>query len=169
MSNKLPNIIFLDFDGVICNPRACLATRQDGMYSYLDPIACLLVKRLCEDNNAKLVISSSWRIGHDLDYIQSVLNAACPSLGNFVWNSQTWWRTTSNVFSNDSGNCNRGLEINHWMNNHEDEFEHFVILDDNSDMEPHMNKLVQTCAYDGFGYMDYMRAECLLNGRKLQE
>lgn len=134
------------------------------MYSYLDPIACLLVKRLCEDNNAKLVISSSWRLGKDLEYIQSVLNAACPRLGEFVWCSQTWWRTTEHIYSNDSGNCNRGMEIVHWLDNHADEYNRFVILDDNSDMEPIMESLVQTCPYDGFGFLDFMKAEKMLQG-----
>lgn len=167
MSDKLPNIIFLDFDGVICNPRACLATRQSGMYSYLDPIACLLIKRLCEDNNAKLVISSAWRIGHDLDYIQSVLNAACPSLGEYVWNNQTWWKTPCHLYDSVHANTSRGMEIKNWIDNHTDEIGYFAIIDDNSDMDELVDYLVLTDAYDGIGFNGYHRAEALLNGRNL--
>lgn len=163
MASK-PNIIFLDMDGVLCNPRSSLATRNDGFYSYLDPIACLLVKRLCDDENAKLVISSSWRLNKDLDYMQSVLSAACPNLGNYILCSQTLWRTTSNVFTNDSGNCNRGLEIKHWLDNHPSEYNRFVILDDNSDMEPLMDSFVQTDAYDGIGFNNFLAAQRILRG-----
>jgi hypothetical protein len=165
MASK-PNVIFLDIDGVLCNPRACLATRNDGFYSYLDPIACLLVKRMCDDLNAKLVISSSWRLNKDLDYMQSVLSAACPKLGEYIWCSQTWWRTTSHVFTNDSGNCNRGLEIKHWLDNHPSEYNRFAILDDNSDMGPVMDCLVLTDAYDGVGFNDYFKVEKLLRGEE---
>ena len=162
---SLPNIIFLDFDGVICNPRACLAVRNNGMYSYLDPIACLLVKRLCEDNNAKLVISSSWRIIHDREGIKGILSAACPGLGEYVWDSATWWKTTSAVFQNDvHGGCGRGMEIKHWIDNHYAEFQHFVILDDDSDMEPLMESFVKTDAYDGISFMNFLQAEKILQG-----
>ena len=165
-----PNIIFLDMDGVLCNPRACLAVRNNGMYSYLDPIACLLVKRLCDDNNAKLVISSAWRLDMQLNTFQSLLSAACPQLGEYIWNSQTWWRTTSAVFSNDVGHfCNRGHEIRHWIDNHTSEFNRFVILDDNSDMEPYMDSLVLTDAYDGIGFKDFMKAEKILRGGPLDD
>ena len=161
MNKPLPNIIFLDIDGVLCNPRSSLAVRNNGMYSYLDPIACLLVKRLCEDCNAKIVISSSWRIGHDLDYMQSVLNAACPSLGSYIWNSQTNWRTPTHVFVDDRRSC-RGDEIADWIARHSSEFNNFCILDDDADMGHLMESLVLCNPYDGIGFMEYHKAEKML-------
>lgn len=164
MASK-PNIIFLDFDGVICNPRACLAVGNDGMYAYLDPVALLLIKRLCDENNAKLVISSAWRIGRNLDFMQSILSAACSRLGEYVWNHQEDWRTVSTVFDNDeSFVSNRGAEIKEWLDRHPTSYNRFVIIDDDSDMEPLMDSFVQTDAYDGIGFNNFLAAQRILRG-----
>jgi hypothetical protein len=160
----LPNIIFLDFDGVICNPRACIAMRDTGgVFSYLDPIACHLVKRLCEDNNAKLVISSSWRILYDRYSLQSILNAACPQLGNHMWRGTEW--CTPNHNGGDGNYFGRGREIQAWIRNHSTEFNRFVILDDDSDMEPYMDSLVKSDTYDGIGYYQWRKADNILSGK----
>lgn len=157
----LPNIIFLDFDGVLCNPRACIAVgNTGGVFSYLDPIACLLIKRLCIENNAKLVISSSWRILHDRYSIQAILNANCPGLGNFMFLDDRW-RTVSHNGC-DGLTFGRGREIERWVKTYSNQFNRFVIIDDDSDMEPYMDSLVQTDTYDGIGYNDYRKVEALL-------
>lgn len=155
--SKLPNIIFLDFDGVLCNPRACLAVGDTGCYSYLDPIACQLIKRLCTEHNCRLVISSSWRLLYDLYAIQGILNAACAGLGSLMYTTEKW-RTVSS----DDGY--RGREIKEWVDKYSTEFNRFVIIDDDSDMEPLMESFVKTDAYDGIGFMDYMKAKKILTG-----
>lgn len=160
---ELPNIIFLDFDGVLCNPRACVAVgNTGGVYSYLDPIACLLVKKLCVDNNAQLVISSSWRIEYDRWAIQAILNANCPGLGNFMWRGSDW--CTPNHNGTDGLTFGRGREINAWIKKHYSEFFRFVILDDESDMEPLMDSLVQCDLYDGIGFQQWRKADNILSG-----
>ena len=45
-------IIFLDFDGVITT---------EASYSRLDLEKMKLVKKICDETGAKIVISSSWR------------------------------------------------------------------------------------------------------------
>jgi hypothetical protein len=165
MSSELPNIIFLDFDGVICNPRACIATRDTGgVFSYLDPIACLLVKRLCEDNNAKLVISSSWRILYDRFSIRGILDAACPKLGSFMYSDDKWCTPSHN--GGNGYEFGRGREIHSWIRNYSTEFNRFVILDDDSDMEPYMDSLVKCETYDGIGYHQWHKAEQILRGEE---
>lgn len=160
---KLPNIIFLDMDGVLCNPRACLATgNTEGVFTYLDPIACLLVKKLCDECDARLVISSSWRILHDQYSMQAVLNAACPNLGNKMF-FDAKWRTVSGVVSNEENfDDGRGWEIKQWLDTHSSEFNNFVILDDDSDMEPLMSSFVKCDCYDGIGFHQYRAAKRLL-------
>ena len=154
-----PNVIFLDFDGVICNPTACVAMNEQGGFSYLDPVAVNLVKRICVETNSKLVISSSWRLGRNLDFFQSILSAVCPSLGNYVWNHQENFRTVSHVFSNDEEyRCNRGIEIKEWVDRHVDDINDFIILDDDSDMEPLMDKHIKCDVYDGLGFSGYLKA-----------
>lgn len=86
-----PNIIFLDFDGVICNPETCVAVGDVGtVASYIDPVSAGLVKRLCEEYNCKIVISSSWRLEYDQYALQGILNASCPKLGWYMYTDEKW-------------------------------------------------------------------------------
>lgn len=160
----LPNIIFLDMDGVLCNPRACLAVGNvGGGYSYLDPIACMLVKRLCEECNAKIVISSAWRQEFSREAMQAILNAACAKLGDYIWQSHEWWRTTNCAYEiGVSDTSDRGREIKHWIDKHETQFNNFCILDDMADMRPLQDSLVKCDCYDGIGFNQYYAAEKLL-------
>jgi hypothetical protein len=157
----LPNIIFLDMDGVLCNPRACLAVgNTGGVFSYLDPIACLLIKRLCDEHNAKLVISSSWRIMHDRYSIQAILNASCPNLGNKMYLDDRWCTSSFNGCTADK--FGRGREIEAWIKANSTAFNRFAIVDDDSDMEPYMDSLVKTDTYNGIGFQDYLKISTLL-------
>ena len=161
--NKLNNIIFLDIDGVLCTPRACAATDNTGMSSYLDPIGCQLVKRLCEDNNAKIVISSAWRLTYDNIAMRAILNAACPSLGDFILTDEKLWKTQNFVISYDNeGSSERGLEISGWIYNNAATFNNFVILDYLPDMMPLQDSLVQCNYNDGISYMNYIDADKIL-------
>lgn len=160
--SKLPNIVFLDMDGVICNPRACLAMGNTGISSYLDPVACMLVKRLCTENNARIVMSSAWRGMYDKQSLEAILNAACPSLGDLILEDAVWWKTRSWVHSDDVNTSDRGREIQHWIFNNMTRFNNYVILDDMADMRPLQDNLVRCDVYDGIGYHQYMSAEKIL-------
>ena len=165
-TSKLPNIIFLDMDGVLCTVRACLATGNTGAgYSYLDPIACALVKRLCDECNAKLVISSAWRILYDRLAMEAILSAACPNLGRYIWQDSSHWRTGDWAYEEGiTETSDRGREIKLWIDEHETEFNNFVVLDDMADMRPVQDSLVRCDFYDGFGYHQYNAAARLLGG-----
>ena len=165
MTNK-PNIVFLDMDGVLCNPRACLAVGNvGGMYSYLDPIACMLVKRLCMENNARIVISSSWRLHYDMYAMQAILNANCPGLGYLMFLDMEMWRTI-NINNCAMDKHGRGREIKDWIDKFSSKFNRFVILDDDCDMEPLMDSFVQCHAYDGIGFHHYNTADSILKGKR---
>jgi hypothetical protein len=154
---KLPNIVFLDIDGVLCNPRACIAMGDiGGVFSYLDPVACMLVRRICEEKDAKLVISSSWRILYDRFSIQAILNAACPKLGRYMFMDERWCTPSHN--GGDGFEFGRGREIQSWIRNYSAEFNRFVILDDDSDMDPYMDSLVKCDTYNGIGFHEYQSA-----------
>ena len=163
MSSSLPNILFLDIDGVLCTHRACVATSNTGLSSYLDPIACLLVKNLCLDNNARIVISSSWRSTYDQLAMRAILNSACPALGDFTLDDIVWWCTRSWVYSDDNDNTSdRGREISHWIYNNYYKFNNLVIIDDMADMRPLQESLVRCDVYDGLGYRQYQDAYRML-------
>lgn len=62
-------IIFLDIDGVLNNFQVCERQRkyiEDPMCE-IDPVRVLMVKHLCEETGARIVISSSWQqLGFDV-------------------------------------------------------------------------------------------------------
>lgn len=162
--STLPNVVFLDMDGVLCSPRACLAYGNiGGGYSYLDPVACMLVRKLCDECNAKLVISSAWRQEFNREAMQAILNAACPNLGNYIWPHHKHWRTTDFDFECGwSETSDRGREIKRWIDANETLFNNFVVLDDMADMRPVQSSLVKCDCYDGIGFNQYHAAEKLL-------
>ena len=157
--SKLINIIFLDIDGVLCNPRSCLAVgNSDRGYTYLDPIACLLIKKLCDECNARLVISSSWRMWFDKSAMAAILNANCLNLGDMILDDHKFWRTKNlNAF--------KGKEIEDWIKNSALNYINFVIIDNNNDIGNLSWAHVKTNAYDGIGYMNYLNAKKILNGK----
>lgn len=58
-------IIFLDIDGVLNSVQYDLWNyNHQHRYGLLDPRECHRLIRFCEENNIKLVISSSWRNGN---------------------------------------------------------------------------------------------------------
>lgn len=165
MANKLPNIIFLDMDGVVCNLRACIAMGNDGVSSYLDPIACMLVKRLCVDNNAQIVMSSAWRDMYDKDAMMAILNASCPGLGELILQDPKWWKTAPWVHCDNEREretSDRGREIENWIFNNSSRFNNYVILDDMDDMRPLQDNLVRCSTYDGIGFFQYEAAGKIL-------
>lgn len=166
-ADNLPNVIFLDFDGPICNHKASIASGESaygGGLSYLDPIALGLIKRLCEDCNAKIVVSSSWRTDYTLTTMMSLLGAACPGLGNYVWPHQQYWRTAQ-VWDYDKEKVSdRGEEIDCWMRSNMFAYDRIVIVDDMADMRPYQGRLVKVDCYEGFGFHAYCKAKKLLTG-----
>ena len=129
---KIEKIIFLDFDGVIITPRT--------EFLHFDPICMEHLKHIIDETNAFIVISSTWKIG--TPFIE--LKAMFEPFGMF----QRVLGTTPNI----DGDFVRGREIDTWLNSiHAKRFDikNFIILDDDSDMEPHMNRLIQTNTQEG--------------------
>ena len=157
MTKDLPNIIFLDMDGVLVNPETCIAEEDRGGFSYIDPVSARLVRKLCEEHNCRIVISSTWRKIFDTYAMQAILGAACPRLGTYMYSDERWC-----TISSDSGY--RGEEIKAWIDKYPTTFNRFVILDDDSDMEPLMDNFVHTDAHQGFRMRDYIKAEKILRG-----
>lgn len=151
-------------DGVLCTPRACIATGNTGVFSFLDPIACMLVRNLCEDFDAKLVISSSWRILHPERFsFMAILNAACPNLGKHLYPDDVWWRTQTYPFDSYPDKENRrGYEIQQWLKENDLNTKMFIILDDDSDIAPYQDYFVKCDVYDGLTTQGYFKARALL-------
>lgn len=136
-------VIFLDVDGV-------LNSSQDGFTIKLGTNKHLeLLKQIVEKTDAKIVLSSSWRISNKTkSFIEAKLNeygmsiiSATPDLGS-----------------------SRGEEIKRWLRETNDFIESFVILDDDSDMDEYTRtKLVQTNRDIGLQETDVLKAIKILS------
>jgi hypothetical protein len=148
-------VIFLDFDGVICSPRAFVAqedrwTGDQRWLRWADQVACDFVLRLLTRHSAKLVISSTWR--HMEEPCRQVLGQY--NLDRFLHGD---WRT------GEDKKRFRGNEIAAWLAANGSQ--PFIILDDDSDFTPEqMPWLVNTDSTEGMMLKDFDKADKLLKG-----
>lgn len=128
-------IIFLDFDGVIVTAH----TR----YHSGDPYCVHLLNRVIKKTEAKIVVSSSWRVGCTVEELQTELKG---------------WGVDGEVIDKTPHihRVIRGLEIDQWLREHPD-VKSYVILDDDADMLPNQ-LLVKTSSTHGMDYVDAEKA-----------
>jgi HAD domain in Swiss Army Knife RNA repair proteins len=129
-------IIFLDFDGVLNHQAFYIKRHGEGKsnenhpYSEFCPEAVENLNSLIEQTGAKLVISSTWRHGKTVEYLEELLKKV--GFKGVVVGKTPVMRNAS-VF--------RGNEIHKWMSENKEligkevhEYRNYVILDDDSDM-----------------------------------
>lgn len=168
-----PTIIFLDIDGVLCTLRSHFAFGdKGGLMSAWDITVCQMIRRLCKNNNCKIVISSTWRTSrfNILDYylamyglIEHVYNYPDQVTGAQRLELDSHWKTPR--LSHVDGQT-RGLEIESWMKSHP-EFKNYLIIDDDSDMLEYQKPFfIKTDSMEGFSSQNYIDCEELLKGFK---
>lgn len=131
-------IIFTDIDGVL-NPhwRSKWAKKSIELYN-----------KLCKEYDLKVVITSTWRIAHTKEQLQSIFTDQGIELEIYDYTP---------VLSSA-----RGIEIVDWLNNNE--VDDFVIIDDKtSDIEPYINNVVKCRSWIGFTMDEYKEVENILN------
>lgn len=126
-------VLFLDCDGVLNYTRyystgASRANSDKGEFD-IDPKCIERVIEICNETDAKIVVSSDWKISWPGAQIR-LENAGIPE-GLIIGKTPDfiWMRGISH-----SIDCSRGAEINEWLRNHP-ECDNFVILDDRSDFK----------------------------------
>lgn len=128
-------VIFLDFDGVLNSEasfRLEVRKRTERIQDTLCPVNCSNFQFILEKvPDVQVVISSTWRVLHELNWLKE-------KLSSYNIDSSRVIGITPRVFSGY-----RGKEIKEWLEDHS-EVTDFVIIDDASDMEPYMDKLIQT-------------------------
>lgn len=156
-------VIFLDIDGVLNSEAFALKLeekhRQLGhtsdtvcdcfmLYSHVDREAVARLNRLVDVTSAKIVVSSTWRKKFGVAELQSRLGDH-GLVGEIIGVTPDGYKTDELRDSLGHGvRIFRGHEIDFWLQQHPD-VERFVILDDDSDMVMHKNRLVQTDCYEG--------------------
>ena len=136
-------VIFLDVDGV-------LNSAQDGYSIRLRTDSHLkLLQRIIKETGAKIVLSSSWRIGFT------------PASRNLLARFKEYGLELMDCTPELPASC-RGDEIRQWLtdNVYNYDIENFVILDDEADMAEFTDKnLVQTDTNIGLQKQDAV--ECI--------
>jgi hypothetical protein len=131
----IPSLLFLDIDGVlnsaeyVRNNPGCFSHHEDESIA-IDPVAGSRLEQVLTRTGACMVLSSTWRICNTLEEVTEFLQKRGVPSAKFIGETPIL-----------SGY--RGKEIQAWLKEHP-EFVRFAIVDDDSDMEPFLDKLVQT-------------------------
>ncbi|WP_051152991.1 HAD domain-containing protein [Lacrimispora indolis] len=149
----------MDIDGVL-NFNGC-RDKIGGLY-FVNDNRIKLLKEIIDATGAKIVLSSTWRIGwFDRDYGIHSRNAE-----DFAKLEEKLKESGITFISRTPRLANgyRGEEIKTWIDNWKGEpVESFVIIDDDADMKPFMNRLIQTSFNKGLQQKNVDRAIQLLN------
>jgi len=110
-----------------------------------------LLREILEKTGAKIVISSTWRHGWSIEQFEAVF-----SVFSWGFDRKIIGKTPSKV------SATRGQEIGMWIR--DNNFTgNFIILDDDSDMAPYIDHLVQTNEEIGLTAEDAQKAIDMLN------
>lgn len=167
-------IIFLDIDGVLNSTRSDVAflrngelrgtnslslSNEDGAKHIqwnakafkLDPIAVSLLKNMVEDTGAKIVISSTWRIGSRVEHFHKMFKC-------YDWD-------TTDIIIDFTPRCGRirGDEIERWLIDYSNDLADrepitkYIIIDDSGDFHPEQKKnhFIQTNPHIGITHVTY--------------
>ena len=172
-------IIFLDIDGVLNHQRFFkerfdakkqdkLLEKKDGKLSIklkadfyaeeIDPKSVENLNELIENTGAKVVISSTWRLGTEIETLQAILEKR-GFVGEVIGKTPV-----------GCGCCQRGNEIHKWLEDNRDivgeDGNNYVILDDDSDMLYwQRNNFVNVDQYVGLTPKQVYKATRFLTGK----
>lgn len=157
-------IIFLDIDGVLNNEESEYYPVDNGRFGrttelftprLIDNLNLLLTK-----TGAKIVVSSTWRLGKTVEELQLILNGM-GVVGEVIDKTE----------DHNNGFTFRGNEIIKWVKDNKGllgcpyyDFKSYVILDDDSDMLLwQVDNSVHTNGYKGLTLNDVYKAILILN------
>jgi hypothetical protein len=134
-------VIFLDVDGVL-NSRGkwagCDLANLTDSGTRIDPLAVARLKRIVDATDAKIVVSSTWRLNHFDD------------LRIYLWLHDGLRNRVIGATPDHHGQP-RGSEIQEWLDSHPGgAVWSFVILDGDADMVHLMPRLVKTDSSTGY-------------------
>ncbi len=151
-------ILFLDFDGVI--------TTYDSKWN-IDLNKLALLDKIIEQTNAKIVVTSSWKHGSkDVeDFKTRIYTRRC---SKNIKDETPFGKFVDQIYDITDGCGYRGDEVEKYLNNHKDEVESYVILDDDDDFkEKQLFNFVQTDTYEGITEREVKLCIGILNGDRI--
>jgi hypothetical protein len=157
-------VLFLDVDGVLNSSdffhrvRNTITKDRHVATEHIDPEAVGRLSKIVDATGVKIVVSSVWRYSYRPAEIQKIL-------GHHGFNGLVIGATPRSTKSKA-----RGQEIDAWLSEsglaRKDPVERFVILDDDADMEPHMDRLVNTSWQSGLQDAQVKQAIKMLGRKK---
>ena len=148
-------VLFLDIDGVL-NYNGC-RERVDGYY-FVNDDKILLLKQILDATDAKVVLSSTWRLGWIEGWESHKIHFE--KLRDKLAEYDIHFLSRTPVLKDGY----RGKEIDDWLQHWTGEpIESFVIIDDDADMKPYMNRLVRTSWMKGLEQKHVDKAIKMLN------
>jgi hypothetical protein len=162
----MTNIIFLDIDECFNNIAGTIRCRQLGLpahdFAGFNPVSIALLRELCSLTDAKIVLSSTWRMHYKTD--EDCINEFEAMLEKyFQWPEFPIIGRTSNGFKfihpktkRLTGSC-RGDEIKQWLDLHD--CTNYVIIDDSKDfLLSQKQNFVKVHWLNGFDFNCFQRA-----------
>ena len=151
------NIIFLDIDGVITTHRVLLAqdtNREDKSFDNAwDFIAIGALNKWCSEFNAKIVISSTWRMRGPLCIEQLTRMGLNP---DHIFKEEP--------FTPVMGTGTRADEITRWLMKRWHKMRNFIVLDDDDDglSAQFGERFIKTDTYNGLTFDAMRKATTIL-------
>jgi hypothetical protein len=157
----------LDIDGVLNSRNSCVKNHNKLIKKYgnhenipvyeqilinnPDPSAIKNLNTIIQETEAQIVLSSTWR-DEAVILMWNRFFAMC-GLHGVICGITKYLQT------------NRGREINDWINTSsiKNKLESFVILDDDNDMEPYMDRLVLCSNMNGLTFKEAQKAIKILD------
>ena len=142
-------VIFLDFDGVITIPPKW----------YLQANLIKNVKKIVDATEAKIIVSSSWRMDTVEETVDTIIGRTkrCPR------NKMLYWLIDNIYDVTHTYKGLRGQEIKDWLDEHDDVDNYVIIDDDNDFYDEQLYHFVQTNYEDGLTEVETKRAIKVLN------
>ncbi len=161
-------ILFLDFDGVMINRASFQIPRtvtEDANCATAHPDCIAALNHILDNTGAKIVVSSTWRIGFREIAFRQIFKAWGVS-GKSIGITPRLFRPEVIHGRTIQMSAHRGVEIQKWLDSARAPVESFAILDDDADMEHLSVRLIQTSFETGLTMSDANRAISILAGER---
>jgi hypothetical protein len=161
-------LIFLDIDGVCNNKQFFLDFNKSGKKFHpddmIDPVNVEQLNKIIAGTQAKIVVSSSWRVCRSVEHLQNLLSRH-GVIGEVIDKTPDCIQSKSGLWVSKT----RGDEIQSWLDDYDqnpegEDIESFVIIDDESGIHQKEN-FVQTSMDTGLTEVHVQKAIQILNGR----
>jgi len=169
-------IIFLDIDGTISTVKT--------HFRYFEKDCLDRLKTIIDATNAKIVISSSWRLGNSLEELKRLflkqgdiskkLKNPIPFDPSMIigvtpiYNTQDEQKIRTKL--NNNSLYGRGLEICGWLQSNLANIESYAVIDDDiADIPPHLHRHIKTHSHYGLNDDDITKTIKILEQKVSNE